>query len=81
MGDLGRFRSFLRAIAARTGQLLNLSDIARDLGVAVNTGKAWLSILEATYQVVIVRGRTWGSGVVRGIWCIPGKGDFRWGPE
>ena len=55
MGDLGRFRSFLRAMAARTGQLLNLSDIGRDLGVAVNTAKAWLSILEATYQVVIVR--------------------------
>jgi len=55
VGDLGRFRSFLRAIAARTGQLLNLSDIARDLGVAVNTAKAWLSVLEATHQVFIVR--------------------------
>lgn len=55
VGDLGRFRSFLRAVAARTGQLLNLSDISRDLGVAVNTAKAWLSILEATYQVFIVR--------------------------
>ena len=55
VGDLGQFRSFLRAIAARTGQLLNLSDISWDLGVAVNTAKAWLSILEATYQVFIVR--------------------------
>jgi len=55
VGDLGRFRSFLRAVAARTGQLLNLSDIARDLGVAVNTAKAWLSVLEATHQVFVVR--------------------------
>ena len=55
VGDLGRFRSFLRAVAARTGQLLNLSDISRDLGVAVNTARAWLSILEATHQVFIVR--------------------------
>ncbi len=55
VGDLGQFQSFLRAIAARTGQLLNLSDVARDLGVAVNTTKAWLSVLEATYQVFIVR--------------------------
>lgn len=55
VGDLGRFQSFLRAIAARTGQLLNLSDVARDLGVAVNTTKAWLSVLEATYQIFIVR--------------------------
>ena len=55
VGDLGRFRGFLRAIAGRTGQLLNLSDIGRDLGVAVNTAKTWLSILEATYQIIIVR--------------------------
>ena len=55
IGDLGRFRSFLKAIAARTGQLLNLSDIARDLGVVMNTAKTWLSILEATHQVFVVR--------------------------
>lgn len=55
VGDLTQFQSFLRALAARTGQLLNLSDVARDLGVAVNTAKAWLSVLEATYQVFIVR--------------------------
>ncbi len=34
---------------------MNLSDIARDLGVALNTIKAWLSVLEATYQVIVVR--------------------------
>ncbi len=46
---------FLRAVAARSAQLLDLSDIARDLGVAVNTAKAWLSVLEATYQVFLLR--------------------------
>jgi predicted AAA+ superfamily ATPase len=55
IGDLISFQSFLRAIAARTGQLLNLSDVARDLGVAVNTAKAWLSVLEATFQVIVLR--------------------------
>ncbi len=55
VGDLTQFQSFLRALAARSGQLLNLSDLARDLGVAVNTVKAWLSVLEATHQVFIVR--------------------------
>ncbi len=34
---------------------MNLSDVARDLGVAVNTTKAWLSVLEATYQVIVLR--------------------------
>lgn len=55
VGDLISFQAFLRALAARSGQLLHLSDIARDLGVAVNTVKAWLSVLEATYQVVVLR--------------------------
>lgn len=55
VGDLTSFQSFLRALAARSGQLLNLTDISRDLGVAVNTAKAWLSVLEATFQVFIVR--------------------------
>ncbi len=55
VGDLISFRSFLRALAARTGQLLNLADVARDLGVAVNTAKAWLSVLGATFQIIILR--------------------------
>ncbi len=55
VGDLSQFQNFLRTLAARSGQLLNLSDVARDLGVAVNTIKAWLSVLEATYQVIVLR--------------------------
>jgi predicted AAA+ superfamily ATPase len=55
IGDLASFQSFLRVIAARSGQLLNLSDVSSDLGIAVNTAKSWLSILEATYQVVVLR--------------------------
>ena len=55
VGDLGLFQSFLHALAARSGGLLNLSELGRDLGIAVNTAKAWLSVLEATYQVVVLR--------------------------
>ncbi len=55
VGDLSLFQAFLQVLAARSGQLLNLADISRDLGVAINTAKAWLSVLEATYQVVVVR--------------------------
>jgi predicted AAA+ superfamily ATPase len=55
VSDLSQFQSFLRALAARTAQLLNLADLARDLGVALNTVKAWLSVLEATYQVIVLR--------------------------
>jgi len=55
IGDLTGFQNFLRVLAARSGQLLNLADISRDLGIALNTVKSWLSILEATYQVVVLR--------------------------
>jgi hypothetical protein len=55
VGDLTLFQSFLRALAARSGQLLNLTEMSRDLGVAVNTAKAWLSVLEASFQVIVLR--------------------------
>jgi predicted AAA+ superfamily ATPase len=55
VGDLISFQAFLRALAARSGQLLNLTDLARDLGIAVNTVKAWLSVLEATFQIIVLR--------------------------
>jgi hypothetical protein len=55
VGDLTQFQSFLRALAARSAQLLNITDLARDLGVSVNTAKAWLSVLEATHQVTVLR--------------------------
>lgn len=55
VGDLTTFQSFLRALASRSAQLLNLSEMARDLGIAVNTAKGWLSVLEATFQVTILR--------------------------
>jgi predicted AAA+ superfamily ATPase len=55
IGDLTLFQNFLRALAARSAQLLNLAELARDLGVALNTAKAWLTVLEATFQVIILR--------------------------
>jgi uncharacterized protein len=55
VGDLSSFQAFLRALAARSGQSLSLSEMARDLGIAVNTVKAWLNILEATFQIVVLR--------------------------
>lgn len=55
VGDLGGFQAFLRAIAARTGQLLNLAEVSRDIGVSHATGRAWLSVLDATYQVLLLR--------------------------
>jgi len=48
VGDLTLFTRFVRSAAARTAQLLNMADMARDVGVAPNTARHWLSILEAS---------------------------------
>ncbi len=55
MGDLNRYQSFLRFLAARSALLLNLTDVAANLGITANTARAWLSTLEATHQVVVLR--------------------------
>ncbi len=55
IGDLTLFQNFLRALAPRSAQLINLAELARDLGVALNTAKSWLAVLEATFQVIILR--------------------------
>ena len=54
VGDLSQFEKFLRLCAARTGQILNLSEMARDIGISVPTAKRWLSILETGYQVYLL---------------------------
>lgn len=53
--DLSTFQRFVRMCAGRTGQLTNLSALASDCGVSHNTAKAWLSVLEASYIVHLLR--------------------------
>lgn len=48
VGDESNFLRFLRSTAARTGQLLNMTDMARDADISVTTAKRWLSILKAS---------------------------------
>ena len=48
VGDETSFLRFVRSAASRTGQLLNLSDLARDADVSPNTAKSWLSILQTS---------------------------------
>lgn len=54
VGNEASFLRFIKACAARTGQLLNYSDLARDADVSVNTAKQWLSILQASCQVMLL---------------------------
>lgn len=55
VADELQFVKFLRSVAVRTGQELNISDIAKDVEIAVNTAKAWLSILEASGIVYLLQ--------------------------
>lgn len=54
VGDTRAFVRFIRAAAARTGQLLNIADLARDADVVPNTAKRWLSVLEASGIVFLL---------------------------
>lgn len=53
--DLSLFQRFLKLCAGRIGQLINLSSLATDCGISVNTAKGWLSILEQSYIVFVLR--------------------------
>lgn len=53
--NISLFQRFLRLLAARAGQLLNLADIAKELGISQPTAKDWLEILEATYVVHLLK--------------------------
>lgn len=52
--DLRAFHRFLRLCAGRTGQVLNLSDLARDADVSHTTARSWLSLLESSCLVVLL---------------------------
>lgn len=55
VGDQTAFVRFIRAAAARTAQLLNMADLARDADIAPNTAKNWLAILEASGIVSLLQ--------------------------
>ena len=54
VGNLSDFDRLLRAAALRAGQLLSFADLARDVGIAPNTAKRWLSVLVASQQVFLL---------------------------
>lgn len=54
VGSLRDFERFLRACALRSANLLNKADLARDVGISPVTANHWLSVLEASGQVVLL---------------------------
>lgn len=49
------FQNFIRLCAGRVGQVLNISSLSIDAGITVATTKNWLSILEASYIIFILK--------------------------
>jgi hypothetical protein len=54
VSNLRTFTTFLSLVAGRTGQELNASSLSGDAGVSVNTIRAWLSVLEASYLISLL---------------------------
>ncbi len=54
VGDLGQFERFLKLCAMRTGQILNLSELAKEVGMSVPTVKRWISVLETGHQIYLL---------------------------
>jgi predicted AAA+ superfamily ATPase len=52
--NLRDFRRFLSLLAIRVGQLLNYSEISKEVGVAVNTIKAWVNALEVSGLIILL---------------------------
>ncbi len=52
--NLRDFRRFLSLLALRTGQLVKYSELAKEVGVAVNTIKAWVSALEISGIIILL---------------------------
>jgi len=61
--DIGRFKSFLACLAARTGEELVYEDISSSVGVDAKTVKAWIGVLEATGLVFLLH--SWSGNPVK----------------
>jgi len=49
--DLSAFETFIKLLAGRVGQLINLSSLSGDVGVSSQTLSQWLSVLEASFII------------------------------
>ncbi|MDR1377349.1 MAG: ATP-binding protein [Synergistaceae bacterium] len=69
VGDERAFFSFMVTMAARTGQLLNLSDVAKDVGISVPTAKRWLSVLQTSNIVYLLQ--PWHANITKRVVKTP----------
>jgi len=53
--NLSTFQAFMKMCAHRSGQVVNYSSLANDCGITHNTAKEWLSLLETSSLIVLIR--------------------------
>lgn len=53
--NISTFQRFIKLCAGRTGQLLNLSSLGNDCGISHNTARSWLTLLETTFIVFLLK--------------------------
>jgi len=52
--DLQKFERFVRLCAGRTGQLLNMNNLANDAGIAHSTARQWIDVLQSSYIIFLL---------------------------
>jgi len=55
VGDLATFQTFMILCAARVGQILNVSSLGNDCNISNTTAERWLSILQASYVIFLLK--------------------------
>jgi len=55
INNLITFENFIKVLAGRTGQELNLNAISIEVGVDLKTIKSWLSILESSFIIYLLK--------------------------
>ena len=55
IGNLENFTRFVKLCAGRIGQLLNIQNLADDCGIGATTAKTWLSLLETSFIIYLLR--------------------------
>ncbi|MDR1695329.1 MAG: ATP-binding protein [Endomicrobium sp.] len=53
--DINSFQKFMQILAARVGNMLNISDVAKDCAISHITAKNWLSILETSRIIYLLK--------------------------
>ena len=70
-----KFIQFLSCVAVRTGQELNLSDMAKDIGIDSKTADSWLSLLVTTGIVYLLQ-PYFPQNIILYLYILPPKDEI-----